>query len=184
MTSPLCADFWAERVTYNAETGVMTWRNRPRSHFRSDKCWNHFNNVYANRSVGRETHGYLRFGLTHEGKMHNFYVHRIAYLISTGEMPEFVDHIDGNGLNNQLSNLRRATFQENLRNVPARKHNKLGVKGVRLNRHGRYVARMTIDRKSVQIGVFRTLEAARAAYNAAANAVHGQFAHQSIRSAS
>ena len=43
------------------------------------------------------------------------HLHRFIYELKNGEIPEgyFIDHIDGNGLNNQIENLRLATSQEN-----------------------------------------------------------------------
>lgn len=87
----------------------------------------------------------------------------------------FIDHIDGNGLNNQRANLRYATNTENLRNRRMAKSNKCGYKGVSL--HGnRFRAQISADGRWFFIGSFKTPEEAHAAYCGAARRLHGEFA--------
>jgi hypothetical protein len=62
------------------------------------------------------------------GKM--YLVHRIIYFMHYGVLPEVVDHIDGNGDNNSLSNLRSATLSQNSQNRKISKANRSGFKGV------------------------------------------------------
>lgn len=67
-----------------------------------------------------------------------YYVHRIILEILNGHIPTdmCVDHIDGNGLNNKIENLRICTLSENQRNRRKTKTNKTGIDGVHLHRGG------------------------------------------------
>lgn len=65
-------------------------------------------------------------------------VHRIVWQLTNGPIPDGmeIDHIDGNGLNNLLSNLRIVTTATNCRNRSMRSDNKTGIVGVMLDRQG------------------------------------------------
>jgi hypothetical protein len=81
---------------------------------------------------------------------------------------QLVDHEDGDGLNNQRSNLRFATTAQNALNQPAR--NRSGYKGVRLAQDtGKW-------RAVISLGSFDSPEEAARAYDAAALIHHGEFA--------
>ncbi len=89
-----------------------------------------------------------------------------------------VDHINGDKLDNRKSNLRVCTASQNKMNIGARKHNKLGLKGVSRPSNGSYgyVANICRDGKQVRVGRFQTKEEAHAAYVNAAIELHGEFA--------
>lgn len=89
-------------------------------------------------------------------------VHNVIMMLHTGEpIPEGleVDHIDRDGLNNKLENLRLVTRQENVCNTGCRKDSTTGVKGVayrpernkpfmaHIQRHGNRVCKsfLTLD---------------------------------------
>jgi len=88
-----------------------------------------------------------------------------------------VDHIDGNSLNNQRSNLRVCTHAQNCRNQKLRCDSRTGVKGVDFHKKtGKYRARVTVKYQVINLGLFETLEEAKNAYDTAAKKLHGTFA--------
>ena len=87
--------------------------------------------------------------------------HRLIWKYQHGKDPkEFIDHIDGNRLNNNMENLREATRQQNGFNRGPQKNNKLGIKGVSKNGN-KYIATIFINGKVKYLGVFNTIEEAR-----------------------
>lgn len=88
-----------------------------------------------------------------------------------------VDHIDGDGLNNQLSNLRLATRQENSRNMRKPESNTSGVKGVVWHKKGKkWQAQIKTNGKNIYLGLFTSKEDAYKAYCEACVKHHGEFA--------
>lgn len=88
------------------------------------------------------------------------------------------DHIDGDPLNNQCSNLRTATKSENQRNRGKQKNNTSGYKGVTWHKHSKtWDAKIVINNKTVHLGSFHTPEEAARAYDTAALDIHGEFAY-------
>lgn len=99
----------------------LRWKVRPISHFSTEQVWKYGNLMCAGKEAGwihrntpRTDNDY--FVVRVAGRLH--LVHRIVYFLATGEDPVGfqIDHIDGNGLNNNPSNLRLATAFENQRN--------------------------------------------------------------------
>lgn len=103
--------------------------------------------------------------------------HRVAWsLMHGGDEPDMIDHIDGNKLNNRISNLRAATRGDNLANSRLRADNTTGGKGITKRPRGTYVVRIAHQGKRHHIGSFATIEEAAAARREAAIRLHGAFA--------
>lgn len=92
-----------------------------------------------------------------------------------------VDHIDGNGLNNQRSNLRSATNQENLFNQGLRSDNTSGHKGVSWNKRvQKWQVCIRVNGKNKHLGLFDDIEDAARAYNQAAKKHYKKFARLNV----
>lgn len=107
-------------------------------------------------------------------------MHRLiaSVFIPNPDNKEFVDHIDNNGLNNHVSNLRWATNQENNRNQKLSKTNLLGVKGIQQRPSGSFRVRIRINGILVNVGSFKTLNEAIEARKQSANDNFGEFTNE------
>lgn len=103
------------------------------------------------------------------------YMHRIIINTHKGQL---CDHIDGNGLNNQKTNLRIATKRENGRNrIHANSNNKLKIKGIHWDKENKkFRAVIRTNNKPVYLGRFFCLEKAKRARQEAEPKHFGEFA--------
>ena len=163
-----------ELLDYDAETGNFIWKPRQRGMFRSDNAFSTWNSRYSGKVAGYvRPAGHLAIAVGHS----QYRAHRLAWLYVHGEpVPDVIDHIDHDKLNNRFINLRSATKSENGANMRMRNANRSGVKGVGVFRNGRFRARIMLHGRDHHLGYFATLEeAAKARYDAAIR-LHGAFA--------
>ena len=74
----------------------------------------YFNKNYAHKTVGCKDKGYLRCRLGRDNKRQSALVHRMVWLLNTGEWPKkTIDHINGDTLDNRFENLRDCTQEVN-----------------------------------------------------------------------
>lgn len=153
MQTELTQEVLKEVLEYNAETGLFTWKigklvgKKVGCEFKSNKS----------------DQLYTRIKL--KGK--NYLAHRLVWLYIYGNFPDkFIDHVDGNGLNNRVSNLREVDEVLNGRNSSISKNNTSGINGVSWDKTtGKWVSRVsyTLDgsRKWEYLGSFENIEDAR-----------------------
>lgn len=106
-------------LDYDKSTGIFRWK------------------ITASRtvpigSIAGSIHnkkGYRK--VCYKGKM--YYLHRLAMLYVYGEMPKYVDHIDGVRDNNRIDNLRACTKSQNNFNSKVYKTNSTGYKNIYFN---------------------------------------------------
>ena len=104
-----------------------------------------------------------------------FKMHHVVLGISPQEE---CDHINGNSLDNRVSNLRKCTRTQNMANIKVGKNNNSGYKGVSWDSHKRkWLAQITIEHKHIHIGRFTTPEAAAIARDKVAQKYLGNFAY-------
>lgn len=148
---------WSELFTYEPDTGVIRWKtNRP-----GRGC-------VAGREAGTITNARRYCSVMVNGKRH--YVHRVVWELVHGPVPDgmCIDHIDGNGLNNRLANLRITTLSGNQRNRRIGKNCRTGVIGVNNHPAGGF----SVHCSSKYIGYSNDFETAKA-MRKAAESEHG-----------
>lgn len=89
----------------------------------------------------------------------------------------FIDHISGDGLDNRRENLRLATPTQNQQNKAKKKFLSSKFKGVAWHKDtGKWQSRITLNRKTIYLGIFgNEIDAARA-YDKKAKELFGEFA--------
>jgi len=124
----------------------------------------HYNGAYARR---RERGSRLANRIS-------IYMHQ-QIAINYGVVPgkTLVDHIDGNKLNNRKHNLRWVNTQGNI--VTRRSKKTYGYRGIYPRGSG-WNARITIDYKNYNLGMFKTREEAAKAYDLVALRAWGPLA--------
>ena len=149
-----------ERLHYDEDTGIFTWRPRfalPVDDPAKVATWN---TRYAGCAAGVETHGYIRLSV--DDRKH--YAHRLAWLYVYGEMPRLIDHINRDGRDNRIANLRKADKRINVANS-FRKDNTSGFRGVIPSANGtRFIAQYGGGGRTGYIGTFDTAVEAHQAY--------------------
>lgn len=169
-----------EALHYDPETGDFTWRgDRPRDHFKHLRNYNSYLSTLAGKKAGnaRTKDGYWKVGIIGN----ELQAHRIAYAmhlnIELTDLPEQIDHADGDDLNNRFANLRPATQNQNQHNKGIYSNNTSGFKGVSFHKKTqKFSAGIRINGVRKHLGLFSTPEAAHAAYVKAANDNFGEFA--------
>ena len=134
-------------IDYNAPTGLLLWKARPREMFHSDGSMKAWNARHTGKEcfTTRDANGH-RFGAIYGMRAS---AHRVAWCIFHGCWPDgLVDHINGDPADNRAENLRLATTAENSRNGKSRSNNTSGFTGVekRGERSWRAVACFNGDR--------------------------------------
>jgi len=148
-------------LDYHEDSGEFYWRFRDISYFKSERSYKSFCARWAGKKattkknpVDSKTSYYFICikGVTYKAE-------KIVWLLKYGYIPKILDHIDGNGLNNQIDNLRDVTNAENSKNKSLQKNNKLGISGVRIRHRYKKIipswnARISLNGILVDLGLF------------------------------
>jgi hypothetical protein len=113
MTNP--DEIIRQSVRYDRETGLFYWIVS-RGGMKSGDVAGRINPI-----------GYVQIQINCK----NYAAHRLAWFFENGVWPDgCIDHVDNNRANNKISNLRLASVAQNNCNVPMRRNNTSGIKGV------------------------------------------------------
>lgn len=150
-------EYLRECLDYNPETGVLTWKERPRSHFATDGGHKIFNAQFpGKRIVGKYDKGYICLSLNN--LVHK--AHRVIWAIYHGSWPaDQVDHINMDKSDNRIANLKEATADENSRRMSLYRNNRSGIIGVSWAKHcNRWKAYIGVNGRQIVLGYFAQKE--------------------------
>ena len=162
----------SDLFTYDPDTGIIRHNpERPKESFRTEKGYKMWLDRFCGKSAGcSDGQGYKKVGITRGGKIMNIHCHRLALYLSGVKIAKglHVDHIDGDGYNNRLSNLRVVTCQDNMRNAKLPSTNTSGAVGVYWNSAvGKWRAAIKINYKAMHLGYYTNKDDAIKARKAA-----------------
>ena len=132
-----------KRMTYNTDTGVMTWHDCSLNQGKiRGKEAGHLNKKTSYRYININKFKIL--------------AHRAAWAVHHGHFPAgYIDHINGDPTDNRLCNLRQCRAIENSRNTKMQSHNKSGFTGVSWHKtSGTWRAYIGVEGRQVNLGSF------------------------------
>jgi len=101
------------------------------------------------------THGYIQVNLGGQVIL----LHRLLFLYQVGILPDQVDHINHNKLDNRWNNLRAVNNTINAKNCSLSKNSITRINGVnQIVSTKKYRAYIMVNRKQIHLGVFETIE--------------------------
>jgi hypothetical protein len=158
-------EYLRKRLAYDASTGQLVWKQVTPCHHLTKKACAIINKKYAGQAAASAVNawGYRITRIQGRGLL----AHRVAWAIYYGSWPNGeLDHIDGDKLNNRITNLRDVDGTTNRRNMPRQRNNTSGVTGVNKNGN-KWVARIGAGArgKRINLGAFESKEDAIAARN-------------------
>ena len=129
---------------YNPDTGVFTWL-KARTGVKK-------NNTAGSIMTNDDGKSYYRIMC----KGVRYFSHRLAWFYIHLEWPKCeIDHINGNGCDNRLINLRSVTRLENRKNRRKPSNNSSGISGVYWNkREVSWKVQISVNRKKFCLGTF------------------------------
>ena len=149
------------KLDYDPETGIFT------------KKTNSWKFKIGDVAGCKSPKGYILIGI----KNKQYLAHRLAWFYVYGDLPQFIDHINGNPSDNRICNLRKCTKSENSKNRGKQKNNTSGVKGVTWDKQcNKWKAQIKFNGKVKNLGVFKDLEFAALVVKEARTKFHGVFA--------
>lgn len=169
------------RVDYDEATGAFVYKKTPRGLFANKLGWSTWNARRPGKSAAhiRTSHAGKKYAVVQIGRT-VYSVHRVVFFMKHGWLPEQIDHLDGNGLNNRADNLAPATNTTNAMNRRRHKDRVLPT-GVYLTKRGTYEASIRVNKKYKHLGTYKTVGEA-AAVRKAAEIRHGFHPnHGSVR---
>lgn len=162
------------REVLDYRDGALYGQMRPCGHFTTLRACRIWNAKFSGKCMGRKMPLAPYRQLMVDGV--RYLEHRLVAALHGLDLSATIDHIDGNGLNNRIENLRAATQSQNTRNNGGwrSKPYRVGVYKQKLT--GKWTAALRVDGRARHLGTFDSEAAAVAARKAAEQREYGEFA--------
>jgi len=145
-----------ELLNYDQDTGLFTWRSRERHWFNSTRTYKMWNTRFAGKVAGcvvKDARGYPALVIGVFGKLRK--AHRLAFIWMGEALPEQVDHLNRNSIDNRWENLVASSNEENSKNRSMKSNNTSGVTGVTWHKAiGKWQSQVSIGGKQKHLGYF------------------------------
>lgn len=146
---PITRERVLELLEYNPDTGVFFWKKQT-------------GKVKSGSVAGNIQAGYRKISIDR----FQIKAHRLAWFLTYGVWPSGqIDHIDGDKLNNRISNLRDVPMSINMQNRYAVRRKSDLPMGVTKNKYGRFIA-------NIRVGTYDSAAEASEAFMRAKRLIH------------
>lgn len=137
----------------------------------TDYCW------LAGMGSWHLDRGYACKSIKKKGVIKKLQMHReiIKKYYNNLQGDQYVDHINGNRLDNRKTNLRIITSKQNVYNKRKQKNNTSGFKGIHKTENGKWRVVIGYNHKQIYLGRFSSKKDAALAYDLAAIELFGEF---------
>jgi hypothetical protein len=148
-------------ILFEYRDGELFWKQRGRS-----------------RQLGRPAGAVNRDGYRRIKIMYKLYaVHRIVWTMHGNAPMDFIDHINGDVLDNRIENLRAVTHSQNCMNTRLRSDSTSGIKGVHWNNTKQmWRGVVIVDGKHYYVGYFKNKNDAGSEVAKLREKLHGEYA--------
>ncbi len=145
MTKSIQQNLLLELFNYDKTTGIVTRRIR-------------VGNCYKGVTVGtKRKDGYLLVIINATP----YQLHRIIWIMETGEQPITIDHINHNRSDNRWCNIRNVSQKVNTYNQSLKSSNKSGHAGVMYDKvRKKWRSFIVVDNKQIYLGRFNKIDEA------------------------